>query len=337
MNKIGFCCKWIDNASQVNGIKPTDDCKKYNTGTTTVAWLNRQSKPVAEAKLWSLIKQNIESTRKLVHKVSILEEPLRMVRISSDILPVYTHADYSYWYKQPDVISYMIREFAKIGDIARTANVRLSFHPGQFCCIVSDRPDVVHRSLEELEYHADMIRWMGYGKSFQDFKCNIHLSGRLGIDGFNVAWKQMTPELLNSLTLENDEYQQNIDELLKLKDKVAIVLDIHHHLISECQYINASDDRIKYIIDSWRGVRPVIHYSQSREEHISKYNNIMPEMVTLLTQTKKAKLRAHCDFYTNLHINKWALTHIEWADIMAESKGKNLASFKLYEYASKTF
>ena len=45
---LGFACKWIDNAEQVDGIKPTDDAKKYNTGSTTVAWLNRQSKDVAE-------------------------------------------------------------------------------------------------------------------------------------------------------------------------------------------------------------------------------------------------------------------------------------------------
>ena len=64
MGKIGFACKWIDNPSQVNGIKPTDDCKQYNTGTTTISWLNRQSKDVAVEKLWSLMKQNIESTKK---------------------------------------------------------------------------------------------------------------------------------------------------------------------------------------------------------------------------------------------------------------------------------
>jgi hypothetical protein len=34
-------------------------------------------------------------------------------------------------------------------------------------------------------------------------------------------------------------------------------------------------------------------------------------------------------------VNDWALSHWDWADIMAESKGKNLASFALYEYAKK--
>ena len=38
MNKIGFACKWIDRPDQVDGISPKDDCKKNNTGTTTITW-----------------------------------------------------------------------------------------------------------------------------------------------------------------------------------------------------------------------------------------------------------------------------------------------------------
>ena len=47
MKKLGFACKWIDRPDQVDGIKKDDDCKQYNTGTTTVAWLKRQSQQVA--------------------------------------------------------------------------------------------------------------------------------------------------------------------------------------------------------------------------------------------------------------------------------------------------
>jgi len=328
--RIGFPCKWIDDPSQVNGIKPTDPAKIYNTGSTTVAWLNRQTRDVAEQKLWDLMVQNISSIERLVERVGQLNENLRMVRLSSDILPVYTESTWCGYWRRPDVRLYAERAFARVGALARERDVRLSFHPGQFCCVVSDNPDVVDRSIEELEYHTDMIRWMGYGRTFQDFKCNVHLSGRLGVDGFDAAWQRMSPELRNCLTLENDEYQKNVDELIKLKDKVAIVLDIHHHLISDSEYISATDDRIKHIIDSWRGVRPVIHYSQSREEYISNYSDSIPEMFTLLEHTKKAKLRAHSDFYNNRHINAWALTHLEWADIMSESKSKNLGSLQLF-------
>jgi hypothetical protein len=69
MKRIGFACKWIDNADQIDGIKPNDSAKKYNTGTTTIAWLDRQSKKVAEEKIWDLMVSNITSVQKLVDKV----------------------------------------------------------------------------------------------------------------------------------------------------------------------------------------------------------------------------------------------------------------------------
>jgi len=116
-----------------------------------------------------------------------------------------------------------------------------------------------------------------------------------------------------------------------------LVLDIHHHWIKTGEYIEANDERIKRVIDSWRGQRPVIHYSVSREEHLTDHpTDTTPALLPLMENGhKKAKLRAHSDFYWNRAVNDWALTHREWADIMCESKAKNLASFSLYEY-SKT-
>jgi UV DNA damage repair endonuclease len=217
-----------------------------------------------------------------------------------------------------------------VGDLARERNVRLSFHPGQFCCVVSDSQDVVNRSIEELEYHADIIRWLGYGQEKLDFKLNIHLSGRGGIAAFDNAWMRLSQEAKNSLTLENDEYQMGLDDLLLLNHKVGIVLDIHHHLIKDEEYIANNDPRIEQVLESWQGVRPVFHYSQSRDEYIGKFIDRIPTMAEMLLESKKGKLRAHSDFYTNKKINEWALSHLEWGDCMAESKGKNLAAEELF-------
>lgn len=332
MPKIGFCCKWIDRADQVDGVRPNDDAKKYNTGTTTLAWMNRQTVSTAEDRLWSLVKQNIEACRLLVQRVAALPETLRMVRLSSDCLPLYTEPKWSYFYRQPDVIAYMERHFAAIGAIARQCGVRLSFHPGQFTCIVSDKPAIVDSSIRELEYHADMAKWMGYGKSRLDFKINIHLSGKNGSDAFDAAWNRMSPELRMMLTLENDEYQAGLDDLIVLKDRVAIVLDIHHHYIhSKGEYIAAGDDRIQDVIESWAGVRPVFHYSQSRSEYTVGHDSTLPDYSVLVETHNNTKLRAHSDFYHNRIVNSWALSHLAWGDCMAEAKGKNLASYDLYQ------
>jgi len=335
MKRIGFACKWIDHPEQTEGIKANDDAKQYNTGGTTVTWLNKQTTEVAEQKLWDLMVQNIESTRKLVTRVGTLNEHLRMVRISSDILPVYTQADWSYFWRRADVVDYCERHFREVGDVAREHNVRLSFHPGQFTVLASDNPGIVGRSIEEFEYHADMARYMGYGKTFQDLKINVHISGKQGPQGIRNAYNRLSPEARNCITIENEENSWGLNDCLTLTDTIPIVLDIHHHWIREGEYIQPGDDRVKRVVDSWRGLRPTMHYSISREDYLINHStDVPPDYELLLAEGyKKQKLRAHSDFYWNTATNEWALSFLNSHDIMCESKGKNLASFALYEQA----
>jgi UV DNA damage repair endonuclease len=335
MGKIGFACKWIDHADQVNGIKKDDDAKQYNTGTTTISWLNRQSKDDAEQRLWDLMVQNISATQKLVDRVGELDENLRMVRLSSDILPAYTQPTWSYFWRKPDVISYLERNFSLIGHSARASGTRLSMHPGQFVVLASINPGIVQRSIEEFEYHADMARYMGYGKTFQDFKINVHISGRLGPDGIRDAYKKLSNEARNCITIENEENSWGLDDCLTISDVVPIVMDIHHHWIREGVYITPEDDRVQRVIDSWRGVRPTMHYSVSREDYLVNHDaTVMPDYSTLLESGhKKQKLRAHSDFYWNQKTNEWAITFLKQFDMMCESKGKNLASMAIHNQA----
>jgi UV DNA damage repair endonuclease len=280
---------------------------------------------------------NIEAVRKLVTLVGEQDEHLRMVRIGSDILPVYTHRDWSYFWRRPDVLRYCERAFAQVGEVAKLRNVRLSFHPGQFTVLASENPGIVERSIEEFEYHADMARWMGYGKSFQDFKINVHIAGRRGPDGIREAYKRLSLEARNCITIENEENAWGLNDCLTISDIVPIVLDIHHHWIREGEYILPGDDRVKRVVDSWRGVRPTCHYSVSREDVLVGHpTDTAPDHAALLLEGhKKQKLRAHSNFYWNKPVNKWALSFLETHDIMCESKAKNLASFELARQAQE--
>lgn len=337
--RIGFCCKWIDRADQVNGLKPKDDAKKYNTGTTTISWLKRQSVTTAEDKLWLLMKDNIESVYQLVKRVSEMPESLRMVRISSDILPAYTEPSWQYFWKKPDTIAYAEMAFKRVGDLARAKNVRLSFHPGQFTVLASDSPDIVERSILEFEYHVDMARWMGYGATWHDhgFKINVHISGRQGPAGIRAALQKMTPEARNLITIENEENTHNLDICLELADTLPIVLDIHHHWINSGKYISPTDHRVARVVQSWRGTRPAMHYSVSREDLLGAHDvNAAPSLQTLIESGyKKQKLRAHSDFYWNTAANEWALSFLDQFDIQCESKAKNLSSLRLHTMASR--
>jgi len=334
--RIGFACKYM-HPDQTQKKKLLEEIQRpLNTKSTTVQWLNRQTRDVAEERLWDIMVHNIQSYYNLIEYVGSLPHELRMVRLGSDCLPVYTQSDWCYYWKLPDVVAYCEKHFARVGALARSLDVRLSMHPGQFTVLASDNDDIVDRSIEEFEYHTDIIRWMGYGKDWQDFKCNVHISGRQGPAGIINVLPRLSPEARNCITIENDEMSWGVDASLELANHVALVLDIHHHWVASGEYILPTDDRFSRIIDSWRGVRPVIHYSVSREDLLDRQaKGKKPNMQALLEQGyKKQKLRAHSDYMWNRAVNDWALTFLPYADIMVESKCKNLSSIELYNYAN---
>ena len=332
--RIGFACKYMhpDQTQKPKILKEIQS--KYTERSTTITWLNRQTREVAEQRLYEIAFDNIANLERLVRYVGSLPEQLRMVRLGSNLLPAYTHGDWAYFYRDTSFQARLERGYSAVGEIARELDVRLSMHPGQFTVLASDNPDVVERSIEEFEYHADIIRWMGYGQNWQDFKCNVHISGRQGPAGIKAILPKLSTEARNTITIENDENAWGLDSSLELSKDVALVLDIHHHWChSAGEYINANDDRIKRIIDSWRGVRPAIHYSVSRPDYIQdNRSSSKPDFQSLLASGhKKAKLRAHSDYCWNDAVNDWALSHWHWADIMVEAKCKNLASSQLLD------
>jgi UV DNA damage endonuclease len=182
-----------------------------------------------------------------------------------------------------------------------------------------------------------MAKWMGYGRNFQDFKINVHISGRQGPEGIRRAYSRLSPEARRCITIENEENSWGLNDCLSISDIVPIVLDIHHYWIREGAYIRRSDDSVKRVIDSWRGIRPAMHYSISREDVLTGHDATQaPDYATLLEAGhKKQKLRAHSDFYWNKEVTDWALSFWDAFDIQCESKGKNLASQQVYERAKQ--
>jgi UV DNA damage repair endonuclease len=334
LKRIGFCCKWLNDPSECGGMKVNAADRDLNGRSTTMRWL-REHPAEAEQRQWDIMNHNTSAAVRLIERVATLPANRRMVRLGSEMLQGYTEKDWINWWQRPEIQSHLEKIFAPIGETARRLDVRISFHPGQFCVLASENPGIVERSIQEFEYHADMARWMGYGKTFQDMKINVHISGKRGPEGIRDALRRLSPEARNCITIENDENAWGVDSSLELAKDCALVLDIHHHFIRTGEYIQPTDDRVLRIVDSWRGVRPAIHFSQSREDvlvdHCSK---TLPNMDTLLSLGyKKQKMRAHSDFMWNTACNEWALSHWEWADIQVEAKGKNLASEQVYNRA----
>ena len=334
LGKVGFACKYLHH-DQTQKKKILEELQRPLTEKcTTVAWLNRQHKDVAEQRLWDIMVHNSQAVYNLIEYVGSLPEQQRMVRLGSNQLPCATQEDWRYFWKRTDVVDYAAKYYSRAGELARQLGVRVSMHPGQFTVLASDNPEIVERSIEEFEYHANIIRWMGYGKSWQDFKCNVHIPGRQGPAGIKSVLPRLSTEARNCITIENDENSWGLDASLELEKEVALVVDIHHHWVhSAGEYITPSDDRIKRVIDSWRGVRPAMHYSVSREDYIGTDRpGHKPDFQALIGQGyKKAKLRAHSDYMWNTAVNEWAGTFRKDFDIMVEAKMKNLASIPFEE------
>ena len=337
IKRIGFCCQWFHHDQTLKKKQLEELQRPFNTRATTVRWLN-EHKEEAEDKLQFVFHHNIQAIKNLITKVGGLPAERRMCRISSPILPVATQIDWKYYWDKPDVIAYCEKHFAECGELAREKDVKISFHPGQFTVLASETPDIVERSIEEFEYHTSMARMMGFGKTFQDgCKINVHISGRQGPEGIRKALPRLSPEARNLITIENDEMGWGLDASLELEKDVALVMDIHHHWIRDEEYIDSNDDRVKRVRDSWRGVRPTMHYSYSRDEHLAvadlgdRTHTEMHNIQDLLARgCKKQKLRAHSDFLPNAKVNDWALSFGDEFDIQVEAKAKNLAAEQLY-------
>jgi UV DNA damage repair endonuclease len=334
IKRLGFACKWLNDPNECGGMKVNAVDRELNGRSTTMRWL-REHPLEAEQRQWDIMNHNTAAAIKMIERVATLPPERRMVRLGSEMLQGYTEKDWKDWWQQPDIQRHLEKIFAPVGETARRLDVRISFHPGQFCVLASENPGIVERSMEEFEYHADMARFMGYGKTFHDMKLNIHISGKRGPEGFRETFGKLSPEARNCITVENEENSWGLDACLTLADIVPTVLDIHHYWIREGTYIQPTDDRIKRVVDSWQGVRPTMHYSMSREDYLVDHvTNVMPDYAQLLaTGHKKQKLRAHSDFMWNTTNNEWAVQFLEYFDIMVEAKGKNLASEQVYNCA----
>jgi len=340
VKRIGFCCKWLNDRSEFGGMKVNAKDRDLNGRSTTMRWL-REHPEDAEQRQHDIMNHNTAAAVRMIERVGQLPPERRMVRLGSEMLQGYTEKNWIDWWKRPEIQDHLARIFAPVGEAARKHDVKISFHPGQFCVLSSETPDIVERSILEFEYHCDMARWAGFGKSWHDgCKINVHISGRQGPEGIIKILPRLSPEARNLITIENSEMGWGLDDSLKLEKHVALVLDIHHHWIRDEEHIQPSDDRVKRVIDSWRGIRPTLHYSYCRDEALLPAYRDHPELMhsglhnikdLLLLGCKKQKLRAHSDLLPNHASNAWALSFNDHFDIQTEAKGKNLAAEQLYE------
>jgi len=326
--RIGYCCKFVspdaDEAQE----------RALNVRGLTMAYLGRQTPAAAFEKLSDVVLHNLSVVRAQIEEVAARPPLERLLRLSSDVLPGYTHPTAQPYYADRDLHAAIERSLGQAGDAARAAGIRLSMHPAQHAILAT-----VGRSLDnaiaDIEYHAVVMQMLGYGGGWHPHGASVNVHGgqrALAAEGVRKGLARLSAAARDLVTVENDEVSFGLDDLLQVADEVAIVVDIHHHWIkSQGEYLQPEDPRIDRVKASWRGVRPLAHVSVSREPLLEGHDpDALPDFDALLASGLKPKdLRGHSDMMWNRAVNDLVARHLVWADFEVEAKLKNLASAQL--------
>lgn len=195
---------------------------------TTVKALGGMDRAAARAKLSNLCLANAEALRAALQFCS--EQAIGCFRITSQILPLKTHVGCGYDVGDLPEADEIVRRFEACGQFAEAHDIRTCFHPDQFIVLNSPRPDVVERSIAELEYQAEVAQWVAADV------VNIHGGGAYGdkagaLDRLARNLGSLSHRARSRLTLENDDTTYTPTDLLPLchSEGIPLVYDVHHH------------------------------------------------------------------------------------------------------------
>ncbi|CAL1710108.1 unnamed protein product [Somion occarium] len=292
--RLGYAClNTLLRALKPDSVFCSRTCRKdtiHKNGLDFAKDLGRQN----ASDLYKLIEWNEQNN-------------IKFLRVSSEMFPFASHAELGY------DLEYAKDELRAAGDLAKRLGHRLTAHPGQFTQLASPKDNVVEASVRELEYHCQMMRYMGMGK---DSIIIIHMGGVYGDKESTLArfkenyQAKLTDEMKARLVMENDEICYSVDDLLPVCNEldIPIVFDYHHNWINPS--IHPVSTLIPMINGTWhkKGIKPKQHLSSPR-----------PGAESVMEK------RAHADRCFELPEDL-----PDDMDLMIEAKDKEQAVFHLY-------
>jgi UV DNA damage endonuclease len=185
-------------------------------------------------------------------------------RINSQILPLGTHPTTGYALERIDRGGEARKTFLEAAALARSLDVRLSFHPDQFVVLNSERQAVVESSIGEVEFQAEVAELVGADV--------IVLHGGGGAGGPEAAGsrlaravERLSVRARSRLALENDDRIFAPADLLPVCERLGIplVYDAHHH---RCRSDGLSvAEATARAVATWGKREPYFHISSPRE------------------------------------------------------------------------
>ena len=199
------------------------------------------------------------------------------------------------------------KKFQNIGKLAKSSNMRLTFHPDLFNILNSPTEQVLIRTYRDLFYHTRMLELMELnldsiivlhgGGVYNDKKSAI----KRWIENFNL----LPENIKQRIVLENDETKFSIDDVLFMAKncipEIPVILDLFHHY---CYNIKGKDKQssvkkiLPIVIKTWKDRKPKLHLSEQNQElrfgaH-SDFIEIIPDIILDLGKKIDFDLMCEC-------------------------------------------
>ncbi len=255
MNRFGYAC--INMELREKGI--------FNSRTMRKKTFLEKGLTYAS----SLVLQNVKDMLPIFNWN--YKNKVEVFRLSSEITPWASEYELHELPDYEEICHYL----KMAGDYTKVIGQRVSFHPGQFNCLASEKDYVVDNCIKDLEIHGKLFDLMGLDQNHWS-KINIHLGSscggnlQLAADNFNKNFQRLSPSVQSRLTVENDDKAAMFSSKFLYENVykvtgVPIVFDSHHFSLGpqDAPY----DESFDMAFDSWpTTIRPTCHHSNGKKE-----------------------------------------------------------------------
>ncbi len=255
---------------------------------------------------------------------------ITMYRMSSDIAPYVTHPDLPQFHHQIEECS---EELQALGKQAKSQDLRLSFHPSQFIVLNSPNPDLVAKSIRDLEAQTQILDAMELGP---EAVLVVHVGGTYGDratgrDRWVETYERLPEAVRRRLVLENDDTRYSSADVIAIHERtgVPLIFDYQHHWCNNPEGMEWTE-AIRRCIGSWpSGVQPKIHYSSPRTEMRTLKRKVAGTRRTEEVQQPPI-WTGHADYLNPFEFITFmrSVSDLRF-DIMLEAKVKDLALLRI--------
>ena len=253
---IGYCC--ISNG--INKDRRPKDHIKVNRGMIRKTFLEKGLPYASELTVLNLI----DCLEVLKYN---LKNKIFVYRLSSDMIPWFSEFSLE---ELPDYTK-ICNQLKKIGDYAKSNDIRLSFHPGPYTVLASESEAVVDKSIDDLNKHSLLMDLMGLDAT-RYYPINIHINTTQptreeAAERFTENFYLLDENTRKRLTIENDDKlsQYSVKMLYNMLYKqifIPITFDQHHFKYGPQD--QTMEEALKMAYSTWGDIKPLTHMSSSR-------------------------------------------------------------------------